>query len=324
MAIASRPPDVRHVLEPGVIEAIGLEAMGLLCWLTAQASPASDLPGGWVVGVGVREARRILHMGNDKWLRLTGALQAAGLVYVEPGKRFGQGGGSTPNRYWLTYDNTLPSPNPHAPPPRGSQFGHVQTEHPQDGYRHLVSIVDNSQPVAAPSAGTSAHSVHVDDGFTSSSKKEHVPDVLDAPGFLVEALQQVGWNAPLPTGVDPLLVTAVARHLSQSGQWQRPAGMLNKLISQGKLHEFALLNNLLSTDPTGTLNTFVDTAPAPSMMPYAQLTEYQIEFPDWYDQVCIEARRLSADRGISMSMALIREAAASMPPPGYQANERTS
>ena len=324
MVSTPRPPDVRQVLEPVVIEAIGLEAMGLLCWLTAHASPALDLPGGWVVGIGVREARKTLHMGNDKWLRLTGALQAAWLVYVEPGKRFGQGGGSTPNRYWLTYDKTLPNPNPHAPPPRGSYFGHVQSEHPQPGYRHLVAIGDNSSQASVPNLGTSVDAVHVDDVFSSSSRKEDVPEELDAPAFLVEALREVGWNAAVPRGVDPLLVASVARHLANSGQWQRPAGMLNKLISQGKLHEFALLNNLLRTDPTRELESFIDTAPTPALMPYDRLCELQDAFPNWYHQVRVEADRLCVDRGVSLSMALIREAALTIPVPDAQASERTS
>lgn len=302
-----------------VVEAVGLEAVGLLVWLSAQASPAADLPGGLVVKASVKDLIKILHMGSDKFTRLTSSLQAAGLIFIEQGNRYGQGGGSTSNRYWMTFDPDLPSPRggrrvfhtPHDGTYPQTQNRDTQFRDVQSRNRHLTPVLEGSSLSVVPETGISAVQVFPDDDIYKISSDSK--DKPKTPAFLLQALRDVGWQGASPNA-DPLLVAVVAKHLKSSGKWTNPAGQLNKLIHQDKLMDYALLHNLISTDPTGALTEYVNTSPNPTMMPYAELCEKQIDFPDWYQVVETEAVRIASMRGESVTMALIREVALTVSP----------
>lgn len=333
MAKDSPPP---FVPDPDLVQLIGVDGLGLMVWLVGRAEPATDYPGGFCVSGSVRDLCTQVGWHHTKFAGQMKALHAMGLVWIQPGMRFGRGGGSTPQRYFVLHSPDLTSPGPN----RGSRFTDVfnrdvQNQHPQSSgdnvvhrdRRHLIAAPFIDGEALEPDDGTMEMS-----GFGMSSKSDDVlltshhqqvpvggaetrtskigdvrPTVeAIAPPFAVNALKAVGWVGAPPAVDDWDLLAAVALHIaSQKDRFRNPAGFLRRLVDQEALTAFSSAESLKTSSAEEANET--------AIMPFAEYTRTCIDNPGWEQVVSTEALRRAQVLGVPLSMALKRTVALEIP-----------
>lgn len=328
------PPPFRP--EPDLARLIGVPALGLLVWLISKAEPAPDVPGGWCVAQPVAELTRELSWGKSRFTSEMKSLRAAGLIEVDPGIRLGEGGGSTPHRYFLTYSPDLPgAPNGPTSGPGSrqtrygnSRFGSVAPvdDVPGDN-RHLSAVRSGNrgeQPVANATSDEPNVGMPPELATPATDAFKQQQDLRDVPKFALSALEAVGWVGA-PPQVEPDMwpvVAAVAQHLAgNQTRWPRAAGMLSTLIARDALLAFAQREGV---DPTGAVRAKTEVADSPAMMPFAEYTQACIDYPEWEAVITVETERRARHLGVPTTMALRRTVALEIPPGSVTASNADS
>jgi len=311
---------------------VGVAGLGFMVWMVAKSEPATDVPGGWVVTGSIRGLSGELGWGLTKFIAETKSLHAAGLIEIVPGMKLGRGGGSTPQRYFLTH-----SPDLHTPrgPVGGSRFrdsyfGNSQNENVQSSgdnfiHKHLVAA-----PVTLLRENSAHTDLHVSEIETSTKSGTSVVEDLQqqqvlgepktgasmdadipesaqakAPKFVREVLHRLGWVGPPPAVDDWDLLSVVGVHLEKErNRFRNPPGFLKKLIEQEGLLTFAQAERL----PMGPKDE-----PSSPVMPFSEYTQKCIDSPEWEVLVELAATRRASASDSRVSMMLKRTVALEIP-----------
>lgn len=281
-------PSVEPLADEELCRLVGMTGIGLMVWLVTQSSPTPDVPGGYAVTASVAELKSRLGWGSSRLTAELRGLQVAGLIYVEPGKRYGRGRPSTSNRYFLTHEPHLAYPQPRGPNPPQPRF---RDSH--NGKEHLV-VVSSQEPLQNPETRQQG-GVFVDESLKQQQAK-----------FLTNSLAAIGWVGPPPDG-DAVSIAAAAQHLAKSKGHKNPPGFLRYLCESGSLESYLMREGVLAADPSKAQERSLDASP--ELLPYEELVSRQISNPAWYDAVVAEATRQAQMEGEPVSMTRIRAVA---------------
>ena len=300
---------------------LGTESFGLLIRLCHIARPAGDLPGSWVVDHTQAELATHLGCARNTLARQLRLLTDAGVLHLERGRRLGRGMGTTNDRYFLAVVPGMTLPQSPAPTPPGARRGTDPQVDTRLGVTtlHSRALKDSAVKPGAPqpsvpsaTAGSTVHGAgtvsDLTDEFSShDDTPEHPnPPAVDAPGgspLLALALARIGWEGPPPVTDVPAVVAAVATWLARETSIGNKAGYLNRLIRAGDLERFATERGLVTAQDT------VNRMPAPEFVALKRA------HPDWAARVEEAARQLAAERGVPVRMAVLCEAALTIPLP---------
>jgi hypothetical protein len=315
---------------------LGTELFGVLIRLAHIAEPSVDIPGSWVVNQTQLELATFLGFSTNKCQRVLTDLAASGAIVKDAGLRLGRGMGSTNARYFIAAVPGLTVPTPRTPTPPQSPRTTRDTSNTDTRNREVNNSVLHSS-VLQPSALHSVHSspapvwgtpdsTHLmnelndsssDDMKTPTSKSltpipAPTPTPVGAQTYspLTTALTRIGWSAPIPTDQDPVLLAAVATWMHGQSRFANKAAYLHTVIKKGELAMFAATMGV--TPPV--------TSPAHSssgspVMSSSDFVTYSATYPDWADQVTARAQILATERGCTVRMALLCEAASLIPVP---------
>lgn len=336
------PPYADVVFAADIRALVGVPAVGMLAFLISRAEPTGT--GGWSVRGRVDDLAREAGMARSTFLSHVATLADAGLIAKKKGMRFGPAGGSTPNSYWLTYHPSMIGPTPEPPPPtRESTSWNAETRNAvpwtaTTGHadsrpatpRHLVPVSEREMPLETPAGGfPTGHVVDVENTSPPApagrpdggSPTLAAPAALDAvPRFVADPLRAIGWASLVPAGVPLDVLAAVAGHLVRLRETgdpaakRRPAGFLRHLINAGTLTVYAREQQLLASDPHGTLAAAADTEDTEHLMSLEEFDKLAWDHPAWAHAVRIEAGRQARSNGWDKVPArLVREIASRTP-----------
>ncbi len=141
------------------------------------------------------------------------------------------------------------------------------------------------------------------------------------PTWTRAALTQLGWVGPIPAGVDPTVVTVLARWMgSRRSRYKNPPAYLRAILGgvdggRGLADSLGLIVGALSSDPAaqetpGAAQETMSVNGATAPMPYPEWVEKEIADSNWGDAVRVEAARRAAQAEMRLSMLWVLTVAA--------------